>query len=135
MPKLDLKKVICVFVWVSMLSISFMPYLAKADVDVWGDVDGNAVNSIVEEKTGLEYQDPRIIVANIIKFALSFLGILAVILILIGGFKWMTAGGNDDQVAEAKKWMYSGVVGLLIILAAYALATFVTEQIAAVVNA
>ncbi|OGF21050.1 hypothetical protein A2Y83_01815 [Candidatus Falkowbacteria bacterium RBG_13_39_14] len=68
-------------------------------------------------------------VASIIKVVLGFLGIVAVVIILIGGFKWMTAGGNEDQVGEAKKWIYSGVIGLLIILSAYALASWVLTQL------
>jgi hypothetical protein len=54
---------------------------------------------------------------------------VAVVIVLIGGFKWMTAGGNDDQVGEAKKWIFSGVIGLAIILSAYALASFVINQL------
>ncbi|OGH90169.1 MAG: hypothetical protein A2537_03715 [Candidatus Magasanikbacteria bacterium RIFOXYD2_FULL_36_9] len=79
--------------------------------------------------TGLSNTDIRTTVARIIKVAMSLLGIVAVVIVLIGGFKWMTAGGNDDQVGEAKKWIFSGVIGLAIILSAYALASFVINQL------
>jgi hypothetical protein len=46
------------------------------------------------------------------------LGVIAVILVLWGGFKWMTAAGNEDGITEAKKLMGAGVIGLVIILAA-----------------
>jgi len=52
-----------------------------------------------------------------------------VCLILYGGFKWMTAGGNEEQVGEAKKIIISGVIGLIIILSAYAIANFVVGAI------
>jgi len=80
-------------------------------------------------KTGLGTSDVRTTIAKIIKVAMSLLGIVAVVIVLIGGFKWMTAGGNDDQVGEAKKWIFSGVIGLAIILSAYALASFVITQL------
>lgn len=108
----------------------FAPVLTKAQVQVWGPDE--EVKGLVEENTGMVEKDPREIIANIINVILGFLGLIAVILILIGGFKWMTAGGNEDQVAEAKKWIYSGVVGLLIILASYAIATFVLSQLSSV---
>lgn len=73
--------------------------------------------------------DPRAIVGKIINFALGFLGVIAVAIILFGGFKWMTAAGNEDKVSEAKKLLGAGVIGLVIILAAWALATFIIEQI------
>jgi len=50
---------------------------------------------------------------------------LAVVIILIGGFKWMTAGGNEEQVEEAKKILIAGIIGLVIILASWGIANFV----------
>jgi hypothetical protein len=82
------------------------------------------------EATGLGRKDVRTTIAEIIKVAMGLLGIVAVVIILIGGFTWMTAGGNEDKVGEAKKWIFSGVIGLAIILSAYALASFVINQLA-----
>ena len=79
--------------------------------------------------TGLGSKDIRVTVASIIKTAMGLLGIVAVVIILIGGFKWMTAGGNDEQTGEAKKWIFSGVIGLAIILSAYALATYIINSL------
>lgn len=79
---------------------------------------------------GLNNTDPRNIATSIIKIALGFLGILAVIIILIGGFKWMTAAGNEDGVADAKKILVAGVIGLVIILASWGIATFVLNSLA-----
>lgn len=68
-------------------------------------------------------------VGQIINVLLGFLGVIAVILILIGGFKWMTAAGNEEKVGEAKKLLGAGVVGLVIILAAFAIAAFVIGEL------
>jgi len=78
---------------------------------------------------GLGTQDIRTTIAYIIRVAMGMLGIVAVCIVLVGGFKWMTAGGNDDQVGEAKKWIFSGVIGLAVILSAYALANFVINSL------
>lgn len=67
---------------------------------------------------------------GIINVALGLLGIVAVIIILAGGFKWMTAGGNDDKVGEARKLIVSGVIGLAIIFSAWAITKFVITQLA-----
>lgn len=80
-------------------------------------------------QTGLGSEDVRNTVARIIRVAMGLLGIVAVVIILIGGFKWMTAGGNEEAVGEAKKWIFAGVIGLAIILSAYALATFIINQL------
>ena len=69
--------------------------------------------------------DPRDAIVNVVRYLMTFLGIIAVVVILLGGFRWMTAAGNEDRVAEAKKLIVSGIIGLIIILAAFAIVTFV----------
>jgi hypothetical protein len=78
---------------------------------------------------GLGTRDVRETVGSVIRAFMGLLGIVAVCLILYGGFKWMTAGGNEEQVGEAKKIIISGVIGLIIIMSAYAIATFVVGAI------
>lgn len=73
--------------------------------------------------------DPREMIGRIINVALGFLGVIAVVIILMGGFKWMTAGGNEDKVAESKKLLGAGIIGLVIVLAAWSIATFVINSI------
>ncbi len=68
-------------------------------------------------------------VVGLINVALGFLGLIAVIIILIGGFKWMTAGGNEDKVGEARKTIFAGIIGLAIILFAWGITTFVVTQL------
>jgi hypothetical protein len=70
-------------------------------------------------------QDPRVMAVNVVKFLMTFLGIIAVTVILLGGFKWMTASGNDDKVQEAKKLIMAGIIGLIIILSAYAIVQYI----------
>jgi len=81
------------------------------------------------EQTGLPTTDIREIVANIIRAALGLLGIIAVVIILYGGWLWMSAGGNEEQIAKAKKVLLNGAVGLLIILSAYSLVLFVMKML------
>jgi len=50
--------------------------------------------------------------------------------ILIGGFQWMTAGGDDGKVETARKWIFSGIIGLAIILSAWAIAKFALKNLA-----
>lgn len=68
-------------------------------------------------------------VVGLINVLLGFLGLIAVIIILIGGFRWMTAGGNDDKVGEARKTIFAGIIGLAIILFAWGITTFVVQQL------
>jgi len=65
------------------------------------------------------------VIAEIVRIFLSVLGSIAVILLLYAGFLWMTAGGEEDKIEKAKKLIYNGVVGLVIILSAYTISYFV----------
>ncbi len=69
------------------------------------------------------------IIAQVINIALGFLGIIAVIIILYAGFRWMTAAGKEDQVGEAKKMIVQAVIGLAIIFLAWAISSFVINQL------
>jgi len=89
----------------------------------------NPINEGLEkfsaENVALGTKDIRTSVGQIINVLMGFLGVIAVVIVLIGGFKWMTAGGNEEKVGEAKKLIMSGVIGLAIVLASYSIATFV----------
>lgn len=79
--------------------------------------------------TGLTNQDPRLVVGRIINVSLSLLGTIAVALMVYAGFLWMTAAGNDDQITKARGIIYAAVIGLVIILSAYAITNFIIGNI------
>lgn len=79
--------------------------------------------------TGLTAKDPKALILALINVAMGFLGLVAVVIILYGGFKWMTAAGNEEKVEEAKKLIGAGIIGLVIILTAYSLVTYVIQTV------
>ncbi len=89
----------------------------------------NPIDTRFSDNVALGQNDIRDAAGELINIALGFLGIIAVIIILYGGFKWMTASGNDEKVSEAKRLIIAGIIGLAIILAAYAITTFVLESL------
>ena len=81
------------------------------------------------DTTGLGTADLEGTIGALIKTVIRFLGIVAVIIVLYGGFKWMTASGNDEKVAEAKRILIAGLIGLAIVLTALAITQFAFSQI------
>ncbi|MBU0597986.1 pilin [Patescibacteria group bacterium] len=77
---------------------------------------------------GLGTADLESTIVNVVQWVLGFLGLVAVIFILYGGFIWLTSGGNEEKVAKAKKIISGAVVGLIIILLAWAIVIFVVGQ-------
>ena len=60
-----------------------------------------------------------------IKIFLTFLGIVFLILIMYGGFLWMTAEGNEQQVTKAKQTIINSTIGIVVVMLAYAITWFV----------
>ena len=81
------------------------------------------------EKTGLPAKSLTLVIADIIGWFLGLLGIAVVVIILYAGFLWMTSAGNDESIKKAKNMLSAGVVGLVIILAAYSIARFVVSAL------
>jgi hypothetical protein len=69
------------------------------------------------------------VVANIIRTALGLLATVFLILTIIAGFQWMTAAGNEEQVKKAQTSMKNAIIGLVIVLAAYALTYFILKYL------
>ncbi len=83
----------------------------------------------VEESIALGSEDIRVIIARIIRAVLGLLGIIALVIVIYGGFVYMTSGGNDERIATAKKILINGGIGLAIILSAFAITQFVLNQL------
>lgn len=60
----------------------------------------------------------------------GFAGILFLVQVIHGGFLWMTASGNDEQVTKARSKITNGAIGVAIVFSAYLLVTFVLTQLA-----
>lgn len=73
---------------------------------------------------------PQIIQAVISAF-LGLLGIIFLVLIIYAGFNWMTAQGDEEKVTVAKNTLTRAVIGLVIIVAAYAITYFVFSNLPA----
>jgi len=90
-----------------------------------------------EDRTGSDFADEAGLSSNqlvptissIIRTALGFLGIVTVVIILYGGFLWMTAGGSEERIKDAKKFIIRGIIGLVIVVAAFSIAQFVIGTI------
>ena|SRR3989338_2016093 len=78
--------------------------------------------------SGLEPTDIRYSIANIIRLSLGFLGVGALILMLYAGFMWMTSAGSEEKVGKAKKILWGAIIGLAIILSAFAITSFVIRS-------
>lgn len=71
--------------------------------------------SLTRAKTAREF------IVNAVNFALTFLGVIAMVIVIYGGFLYVTAAGNEEQSTKGKKSITYAAVGILIIIASFAL--------------
>ncbi|MDD5527930.1 MAG: hypothetical protein PHO56_03045 [Patescibacteria group bacterium] len=69
-------------------------------------------------------------IGMIINTALSLLGVVFLGLIIYGGIMWMTAEGAEERVEKAKGIITNSIIGLVIVLAAYAISYFIISALA-----
>ena len=93
-------------------------------------VKNNGLNQVGQTayNTYDEPLDIRTIVANLLFVFLGLLGTIFVILMVAAGITWMTAGGNPEKVKKAINLMATGAIGLLIVLASFAITLYITSR-------
>lgn len=99
-------------------------------------ISGSAVNEaqqqlnsagVLNPNPGDEAQpmDPRLFAAYVIRIALSFLGTGLMIMIFMAGYWYFIARGDDEKITRAKDTVRQALMGMVIILIAYAVTSFV----------
>ncbi len=79
--------------------------------------------------TGLTTQDIRVTIMKIVRVILGFVGIIALIIIIYGGYVWMTSAGNPEKIDQAKKILQNAAIGLAIIFFSFAIVSFIIRML------
>lgn len=62
---------------------------------------------------------------NIVQAALIFVGVVAVIMVIYGGLKFINSGGDQKQTTEARKILTYAVLGVILVLSSFAIIYFI----------
>lgn len=113
-----------------MLMLGLVAFVAvpagAAPVDVFKNCPNNGGNATVCGNNGDKLFD---IIKNVINVMLYAAGIIAVIMIIIGGINYAISSGDNAKVTSAKNAILYAVVGLIIAALAYAIVNFVIANI------
>lgn len=115
---------------IAVLPVLLLPSAAFAQISSASSTLGE-VGSNMGVSSGTGAGDLPTLIANIINVLLSIVGVILVCFIVYAGFLYMTAGGDTDKVKKAKQLITQCIIGIIIIVAAYAISTFVIDQITA----
>ena len=112
-----------------LISLSFVFFYASISIAqvVSSDVTGKmqTYTEQVGTSAGLGNATVGGIIATIIQAGLGLLAAIFLVLMIYAGFQWMTAGGNETQIKKALDTIKTAIIGLIIVLAAYAITYFI----------
>ena len=83
----------------------------------------------LKKSSGLRNTSPEVVAVNIVNVILGFLALIMTVLVLYGGFTWMTAGGNSEKADTARNILSRAFIGLLIVAAAWGIVQWLVGEI------
>lgn len=81
--------------------------------------------NVPASQVGLGTRDLQTTAVNIIRVVLGLLGIVGVIMLVYGGYVWLTSAGNDESVEKGKKIIRAAITGLIVILLSWSIVAYV----------
>ena len=81
------------------------------------------LNGLNSSASNAQLENPNLptMIGKIVGVALSFVGVIFLVLMIAGGIMWMVSNGNEEKVGKAKNLIVAAIIGLIVVLAAYAL--------------
>lgn len=116
-----LKKVSALFIGMFLLLLNAQPVLAQYGLNETAEKAG--LKGAIKSGSIAE------LIGNVVGAALTMVGVLFLILMLYGGIIWMMARGNETETDKALKTIKAAIIGLIIVVASYAITNFVFQAI------
>lgn len=130
-----LKKNIALLITAVVVALSagmMVPALSSAaDADIDDRLCGGAeltldTNTACAQGAGTS--DLEALITRIVNIFSVIVGVIAVIMIIIGGFRYITSGGDSSNVTSAKNTIMYAIIGLIIVALAQIIVRFVLDQ-------
>jgi hypothetical protein len=111
------------------IGLAPLPTVATSVVD---GMKGTLVNSSLPQAPGDEGIE-RVVGLSIQVF-LSLFGIIFLVLLIYGGYKWLMAAGREDEVEKGKETIRAAIIGLAIVMSAYVVSIYVIDAFSQATN-
>ena len=112
------------FVFAQAVSAAELTPGGKAALDGLDETAGKFISGDeLKAQSGSGYFATQI--GIIIGGILAFIGVLFFGLMIYGGFTWMLARGNEQEITKAKDLIISAIIGLIVVLSAYAITYYI----------
>ena len=106
-----------------LLTFFVIPYIASAQTSALDRL--KTVGPAGGYEASTNDTSAAAIAGTVIKAFLGMLGVIFIILIVLAGYNWMTAAGDEQKVEKAREGIKRAIIGLIIITGSYAIWTFI----------
>ena len=127
------KKLIFSILTICLFSILLLPQIILADTPLQ-IVQGGLQNTAVTATISQTQTDLPTILGKAINYFFPIIGVIFLTVTLIGGYLWMTAGGNEEKVEKAKKFVMNGINGMIVIFLGYALVFVIVQALSGAIG-
>ena len=89
-----------------------------------------ACDPLTQAKIGMWFRVPTLgdLVGNVIRLMFFIAGLYALVLLLLGGFEWVSSGGDDKKLSAARGKIINAIIGLVVMVAVLTL-VILLEQV------
>ena len=116
------------FLAIRLFTITIKTQEVSAYVDLREEIMENRLEPTATEHSGYADANKNTIInalALVINSLLALLGIVFLVLIIISGYQWMMAGGNEETITTAKNRIKNATIGLAIVLFSYTISYYI----------
>jgi cytochrome bd-type quinol oxidase subunit 2 len=110
-----------------------VPAIASADGDIQGNLCGGATLKVDSTGDCSSTSDGTTKVNNIVTTVINLfslvVGVISVIMIILGGFRYITSGGDSNNVQSAKNTIIYAIIGLVVVALAQFIVQFVLNKV------
>jgi len=111
-----------------MLGIVFIVRVHAQDVTSLIPSSGDIFTGDLTQ-VGTNFSSPASIIALIFNVIIAASAAIFIVMLLIGGIQYLTGAGNEESVGKAKKLLVNAIIGLFIVLAAWAIGTWILTRV------
>ena len=117
------------FILLCLIIILILPYFVFAQSPLDGLKKVQPDSGYAEVKDGVGENNLAANAGKIVQVFLSLLGIIFLVLMLYGGYSWMTAAGDQGKVERAQNTIRRAIIGLIITIGSYAITQFILVRL------
>jgi len=123
------QKVVKILKYIAAPFALILPYAALAQNRVQGGLENSQLRQVFGSGGLTSSQDLTGLIINIIRIMLFFAGAIAVVFVIIGGYFYMTAQGNEEQAEKGKKTLINAAIGIIVIILSYVIISVVVNLV------